>query len=182
VSEAGVPTNHGTAFRAYVESSGTPGTTGNIQSGIAITNTSSNQSNVSLELFHLDGRAAGFTSQLTIPGNGQTAKFLAELFPTLPQPFNGLLRISTASSVLSVIGIRGRYNERNDFLITTTPPAIETDPPSVRELIFPHLVDGGGYSSAEKKAKSVPAICDSSKPMAAQSVCFKVLEIRNSRL
>src|SRR5262249_36158004 len=46
VTEAGAPANSGTAFRMYVESSGTPGQTGNIQSGIAVANTTAAVANV----------------------------------------------------------------------------------------------------------------------------------------
>jgi hypothetical protein len=43
--------------------------------------------------------------------------------------------------------LRGRYNERGDFLITTTPPALETSQPTTMELFFPHLANGGGYTT-----------------------------------
>jgi len=44
-----------------------------------------------------------------------------------------------------VVGLRGRYNERNEFLITTTIPTNEASPATTAELFFPHLADGGGY-------------------------------------
>jgi hypothetical protein len=43
------------------------------------------------------------------------------------------------------VGLRGRYNERNDFLITTTPPINEATPATTAPLFFPQIVDGGGY-------------------------------------
>ena len=88
------------------------------------------------------------TTTLPVPVSGQIAKFLAEIFPTLPQPFQGVLRISSATSI-SVVGLRGRYNERAqpDFLITTTPPTVESGAASSAELLFPHLVNGGGYTT-----------------------------------
>ena len=43
-------------------------------------------------------------------------------------------------------GLRGRYNERNDFLITTTPPVNEA-PPATSPMIFPHIADSGGYTT-----------------------------------
>jgi len=36
----------------------------------------------------------------------------------------GFLKV-TATAPISVTGVRGRYNERKDFLITTTPPRNE---------------------------------------------------------
>jgi len=65
----------------------------------------------------------------------------------LPRQFQGVLRLSTASAALSVLGLRGRYNERGNFLITTTPPVAETAPAAVGEVVFPHLVDSGGYTT-----------------------------------
>jgi hypothetical protein len=46
-----------------------------------------------------------------------------------------------------VVGLRGRYNETGNFLITTTPPVLETAPPSSAELFFPHFVNSGGYTT-----------------------------------
>jgi hypothetical protein len=75
------------------------------------------------------------------------AEFLAQIFPNLPQSFQGgVLRISSPSSI-SVVGLRGRYNERSDFLITTTPPTTESAPASSAEFLFPHFVNGGGYTT-----------------------------------
>ena len=51
------------------------------------------------------------------------------------------------SSGLSIVGLRGRYNERGDFLITTTPPTNEGGTASSAEQLFPHLVNGGGYTT-----------------------------------
>ena len=67
--------------------------------------------------------------------------------PPLPS-YQGALRISTnASSGISVVGLRGRYNERSDFLITTTPSIDETAPPLTGEVLFPHIAVGGGYTT-----------------------------------
>ena len=143
VSEAGVPSISGNALRVYVESAGS------IQSGIAIANNSPMPASVTFELTNLDGSTTGLPAPIsgTLPASGHTARFLSQMFPGLPGSFKGILRVSTASSGISVVGLRSRYNERNDFLITTTPPAIETAPSSSGELVLPHLADGGGYST-----------------------------------
>ena len=143
VAEAGVPAiSAGTAFRLYAEVSGS------IQTGIAITNTSSNTATVTLELAKLDGTSTGLTGTVSVGGNGHTAVFLNEVqgFGALQTPFQGVLRLSSSSSI-SVIGLRGRYNERRDFLITTTPPVNEATPPSNATLYFPHIADSGGYAT-----------------------------------
>lgn len=141
LTEAGVSaTPAGTAFRVYVESGDA------IQSGLAITNTSSNPANVRLELINLSGASVS-TTTVSLPANAQMSKFLNELpgFQTLNSPIQGLLRI-TSTSPITVVGLRSRINERGDFLITTTPPIAEGASPTP-ELFFPHFVDSGGYTT-----------------------------------
>ena len=48
---------------------------------------------------------------------------------------------------IAVTALRSRYNERGDFLVATTPPADESSRASSAELVFPHLVDGRGYTT-----------------------------------
>jgi hypothetical protein len=144
VSEAGVPaTRPGTAFRMYVEtSSGRPGS---LQTGLAIANPSESKVTVQFESTNLAGRRSLSTS-IEIPANGQVAQFVGQLVGFSLSP--GVLRISTASPQgISVIGLRGQSNERGDFLITTAPPANEANPNSGAEFMFPHIVDGGGFTT-----------------------------------
>jgi hypothetical protein len=126
-----------------------------IQSGVAISNLSNAQATVRLELTRLDGSSTGLTGTLVVPANGQVAQFLNQIppFAVLTQPptlqeftFQGVLRISS-SSPISVVGLRGRYNERNDFLITTTPAADEAAAATDAELFFPHFAEAGGFST-----------------------------------
>ena len=151
LSEAAVAPTAGTAFRMYVETSGTAGAAGNIQSGIAIANTSLLRgATVTLALTNLDGSSSGLPAPVVLPvlpGFGHTAGFLGEFFPGLPVSFQGILRVSSASTEIAVVGLRTRYNERLDFLITTTPPTNEAAPAGSTELFFPHLADGGGYTT-----------------------------------
>jgi hypothetical protein len=149
VSEAGVPVATGTAFRLYVESSGTTGTVDSIQSGIAVANTSSSPMIVTFDITDLSGASVGVSPALiNLPASGQTAQFLANVFPAgLPNPFKGILRITTSGSGISVVGLRSRTNERSEFLITTAPPSNEGGAPASGELLFPHLVNGGGYTT-----------------------------------
>ena len=143
VAEAGVPaTAAGTAFRLYAEVSNS------IQTGIAAANASGTAATVTFELTRLDGTALGLIETLTLPANGQIPIFLNELpaFRSLPASFQGVLRL-TSSSPITVIGLRSRYNERNDFLITTTPPVSEFAPSSSTPVYFPHIADSGGYTT-----------------------------------
>jgi hypothetical protein len=71
------------------------------------------------------------------------------LFPaSIALPFEGVLRVSsTSGSGISLIGLRGRYNERGDFLIATMPVVNEASAVSVADSYFPHIADGGGYTT-----------------------------------
>ncbi len=146
VSQAGLVGGQGKNFRMYAEFSGTLATIGTIQPGVAIANTTGQQATVTLDLGRLDGSSTGLTKTITLPANGQTAQFINEAFPTLSSPFNGILRVTSASTI-TMVGLRGRYNERGDFLITTVPPVDEASTSSTAEMDFPHIPDGGGYST-----------------------------------
>ena len=148
VSEAGVPASTaGSAFRVYVEASGTPGQPHSVRSGIALTNTSDALTMVSLELTDLDGTATGPTRSLTLPGSGHVARFIDEFFPGLPTPFSGLLRITATAPNIAAVGLRLAINPRNDILVTTTPPADENAALTASDLFFPHFVDSDGWTT-----------------------------------
>ena len=142
VTVAGMPAiRNGTAFRLYVEAMGA------IQSGLAIANPASSPVSVDLELMRLDGSSTGLSARLNLPANGQTSGFLTEIsgFASIPVPFQGVLRITSAVPV-AVAGLRGRTNERLDFLITATLPADDASTTTSSELLFPQFAEGGGYS------------------------------------
>jgi hypothetical protein len=143
LSEAGVPVTMGTAFRMYVEATPAPV----ILSGVAIANTTNTASTVTLQLMTLSGMPVGASSTRTVPASGQVVGYLSDFFPNLPQPFQGVLRVSTSSATVSVVALRQRYNERGDYLITTTPPTLETATPTPTARSFPHFVNGGGYTT-----------------------------------
>jgi hypothetical protein len=54
--------------------------------------------------------------------------------------------VSSEASI-SVVGFRGRYNERGDFLTSSTPPINEASPSSSAPFFFPQIADGGGYTT-----------------------------------
>jgi hypothetical protein len=149
LSEAGVPAAQGSAFRMYVQASGAGGAPGSIETGFAVANTSSASGTLTMELTNLDGTTAGLPPAVTrpLPGSGQIVGFLSSFFSNLPNPFRGVLRISTTTSGISVVGIRSRYNENGGYLMTTTPPTNEAAPPTSAEMLFPHIVNGGGFTT-----------------------------------
>ncbi len=146
VSEASslaLPT--GQTFRLYAEASGTVGQTGSIQSGLAVANPSlTSPVTITLELYDLTGKSAGLSTSIVIPAGGQVSRFINELFPALGN-FKGIAKVS-APAAFALTALRGRYNERGDFLITTTPPLNETVG-APAGMLFPHIVSGLGYTT-----------------------------------
>ena len=130
-----------TAFRLYAEASTS------VRTGIAVANTSSSTARLTLELTNCDGSATGLTGTLSVPPNSHAIAFLNEIpgFASLPTEFNGTLRL-TSSALVSLVGLRGRYNERGDFLMTAVPAVDELTTPTER-LFVPQIVDSGGYTT-----------------------------------
>jgi M6 family metalloprotease-like protein len=142
-SEAGVPAVQGWNFRIPAEFTGSWPQPESTQTGIAIVNTSSNPTVVRLWVTKQDGYSLGPYIERTIPASGQLLGVLSDFFPELPTPFVGQLGV--VGSFISVIAIRGRYNELGNYLMTTIPP-VDIDRPS-GELYFPHVVNGNGFST-----------------------------------
>jgi len=143
LSEAGVPVTMGSAFRMYVEASQLPV----ILSGFAIANTTNTAATVTLELFTLQGTSVGASVTRALPASGQLVGYLSDFFPNLAQPFQGVLRVTTTATAVSVVALRQRYNQRGDYLVTTTPPTLENAPPGAGKRSFPHFVNGDGYTT-----------------------------------
>ncbi len=147
VLEAGVPAlAAGSAFRVYVESSGMPEQIGSIRTGLAIANAAGTANTVTLEVTDLDGTLAAPPATLPLPPSGQVARFIDELFDSLPPDFSGVLRV-TSTADAAIVGLRLRYNDRGELKMTTTPPSDETDPPSMADRFLPHIVDSAGWST-----------------------------------
>ena len=102
--------------------------------------------NVNFELRRLDGSSTGLSASVTIPSGGQIARFANELLSGFPPSFQGILRL-TATSPVTVTSLRGRYNERGDFLITTSPPWNEASDSKSPQMVFPHIASGAGYTT-----------------------------------
>ena len=145
--EAGVPAlAAGSAFRVYVESSGTPEQIGSIRTGLAITNAAAAVNTVTLEVTNLDGTLAAPPEMRSLPPSGQVARFIDELFDSLPPDFSGVLRVTSTADV-AIVGLRLRYNNRGELKMTTTPPSIETGASTMGDRFFPHIVDSAGWST-----------------------------------
>jgi len=145
VTESGVAaTGIAQSFRIFAEVDPAR----SLQTGIAIANTASSVATVQFELLTLNGEQSGYSGSTTVSANGHLALFLTEIpgFQNLPMPFRGVLRISS-NTPISTMGLRERYNERGDFLISATPSIGDNAATSASELIFPRVVAGGGYTT-----------------------------------
>jgi hypothetical protein len=149
VTQAGVPSLLGNAFRTYVEATpGIPtGTVGSYSTGVAIANTSSSAVTVTLNLFTAAGASTGLSTTRPLSAFGQTNGYLSDFFPTLQLPFQGVLEVTTPGTTISAVTLRIRINERGETLFTTTPLTVENSSPVSAELDFPQIVNAGGFTT-----------------------------------
>ncbi len=157
VSEVGVPASPPTlSARLFVDtrtnvSTGSGIGTLNIVTGFAAVNPNSKTANLSLKLRDGNGATLAQGSIRLAPGE-HMAKFLDQLAPDfrLPSGFinNGLGSLEIAGDQpVSVLALRLTTNQRGDLLLTSTPVADLSRPPSTGTLSFPQIVDGGGYQT-----------------------------------
>jgi hypothetical protein len=142
VTESGIPSTVSSSHaRIYVDLSGGHNT------GLAIANPTNEDARITINAFKSDGVTAIGTSKdpILLPVNAHTSHFAGELITGLPAEFTGVLDIDSSSPV-AALTMRSLTNERNDFLLATFPIAdVTATAPS--PIIFPHIADGGGYTS-----------------------------------
>jgi len=130
-------TTGGSRFQFYIDLSTA------LRMGIAVANLSSAEAGVRVELAAIDGALTGLSAEMRIPGGGHSAKFVDELVELQPGvPFEGLLNIA-ADGPIAVTAIRGRVNERGEFIAAGV-PVRESEPPASTRFI-PRIVIGGGF-------------------------------------
>src|SRR4029077_19678729 len=100
-----------------------------------------------LNLTNSDGSQAGNATMVLAAGT-HSAMFLSQIPGLLARSnaFQGVLRLSTSDGRISVLGLRVRYNERDDFLISEMPSFNDSIQP-LGDLYVPQFADGGGYST-----------------------------------
>jgi len=143
---AGAPLR--TFHRMYVEEDASQ----HIHTGLAILNPAEDGMAVYLELTDSNGRPTGLTTTLGLGPFRHTAKFLREIpgFESLPASFKGVLRIVTLYRLgASLVGLRTRYNERGDLLVSSMNPVPEFFSPDglFGLAASPHVVSGAGYTT-----------------------------------
>src|SRR5262249_36270196 len=83
----------------------------------------------------------------TLPAHSQIARFINEApFNVSFGPSFGTMTFNSTVP-LGVIALRGRTNQRGEFLMTTLPVVDLTQPASTDPVFFPHYADGGGWST-----------------------------------
>ena len=83
---------------------------------------------------------------MVIPAGGQVARFIDELFPTLPIGFEGMLKVSSTIP-LGAASLRVRYNQRSGMIVTSVPVSDDSNRTSRSGFLFPLIVTGSGYST-----------------------------------
>jgi hypothetical protein len=134
-------------FKMYAEITGDfPAALGTMPA-LALANSLDSPATVTLKLIGFDGTDSGLSSVITLPPRGHLSRFLNEIpgFENPPHPYLGILYATTSAPGVTFAGFRTRYNERGQFLITQTGPL--KDVGENGPIVFPHLVDGGGYAT-----------------------------------
>jgi hypothetical protein len=118
------------------------------ESGLAVANTSDAPLRVTIRLTDLAGNNAAPPATMDLPARGQRALFLHEIpeFASLSAPFQGSLHLTADAPAIGVTALRGAYNERGDFLISTL-PVVDAADKTNESLIVPHMAVGGGYTT-----------------------------------
>ncbi|MFH1574289.1 MAG: hypothetical protein ABIG68_09915, partial [Acidobacteriota bacterium] len=112
--------------------------------GVAIVNPADKDAALTLRAFRLDGIAEEGPSSLSLSAGHQRALFASELIPSLPGDFRGTIEISSETA-LATVALRATYGNR--FLLATLTVEADGHAQARRVLYFPHLADGGGFSS-----------------------------------
>jgi hypothetical protein len=129
----------------------------NVNTGIAVVNNGSASASVTYTLRDASGGLIT-TGHGTIGAGKHIACFIDQFKQNGVPDFNlpsdfataiqfGSLEI-TSTQPLSVLALRGTMNQRNEFLITTTPVADLTQALGNGSVYFPQFVDGGGYTTS----------------------------------
>jgi hypothetical protein len=140
ISESGVPSAVATAHaRVYLDLSR------NHNTGLCLANLVGSDAEIAIRAYQSDGiTPVGDPRELiSLDPNGYAAAFADQFITGLPAEFKGVLEISSEIP-FAALTLRTLINERHEFLMTTFPVAnVEAEAPS--PIVFPQVVDGGGY-------------------------------------
>ena len=150
-ASAETPPLQGIQARSYVEIGGSSDSDP-VNSAIAIANPTGGTIEMFIRLTSQSGDNIGFYP-LTLPPHGHISRFVSELFPVIDTPFTGVLHVvanekgsPATPAPVTLTGLRGRYNSRNEFIVATVMPVVNTGR-GTTVFYLPHLVTGGGYTT-----------------------------------
>jgi hypothetical protein len=147
IVEAQIPAND---FRLYTEYSGDFEHNENrtIVTSFSLSNPSDTPTDVTLTLVKMDGTPTGLSATFTLAAQGHISNYVHRLaaFSSMPNPFQGVMLVHATGPGVSAWGMRGRLSENGTFVGTTTGP-IKENPGSDTTVVFPHVLDGGGYGT-----------------------------------
>ncbi len=147
ISEVGVPAlGASSAFRVPVDALGAPNRPGSIRTGLAIANTTDEESTVTLEITRPDGSLVRPIATLTLPPLGQSARMLDKIVDVPDDFTSGLLRVSATGEV-AVTALRIRINERGELKVAATAPSNEIAPATSDDRFFARLADSDGWTT-----------------------------------
>jgi hypothetical protein len=112
---------------------------------LAIANVARTDASIAIHAYQSDGvtvAGAGY-GPISLVGSGYVAKFADQFISGLPAGFTGVLDVSSTTP-FAALTLRSLVNERDDFLMTTFPIA-DANQPAPSPIVFPQIVDGGGY-------------------------------------
>lgn len=115
--------------------------------GLALVNPGASPVDIKVTAFQLDGAtsAAPNPSPLHLEPGGHRAAFADQIISGLPSGFRGVLDIS-APLPFAALTLRTLVNNRDEYLLTTFPIA-DFSQATLGPLVFPQIVDGGGYQT-----------------------------------
>ncbi len=129
-----------TAFLTYVEKSAT------LHSRLVVANPSASPAWATFELAPLNGSSLSRMTSIVIPAGGYIAPLIEDLFPTVRDGFQGLLRILSTQSI-GVAALRIRNNKRGDVIVTGIPVSSEASSSTSSTVVFPLVVRGAEFST-----------------------------------
>jgi hypothetical protein len=117
----------------------------NYDTGMAFVNTGSQPATVRFTPLNSGGVARGASRQRTVAPGAQSALFVSELMPDLPEGFRGTVLVES-DAPLAMLALHAA-NLANRFLLAALPVSDLLVSGASGTSFFPHLADGGGYSS-----------------------------------
>jgi hypothetical protein len=102
---------------------------------------------ITIKAFKADGFTAtgNGPATLKVTANGHKSAFAGELISGLPTGFTGVVEL-TSTAPFVALTLRSLKNSRGDFLLTTFPIA-DANQSAPSPIVFPHIANGGGYST-----------------------------------